>query len=195
MLGAPDEKRLGDWDRVSSGGRLPRRIVVSGDTGSGKTTLARRLAGLTGAPHIELDALFHGPNWTPADDETFRSLVLERTAGGAWVIDGNYRAVRDLTWGRADLVVWLDYPIWRTGWRLFWRTLRRRARREELWNGNRESLRTHFLTKDSLFLWLLQSHGRHRRTFPAEWAQMPHLRVVRIKSPTALKRWLASVAP
>jgi adenylate kinase family enzyme len=175
--------------------RLPRRIVVSGDTGSGKTTLARRLAAIAGAPHVELDSLYHGPNWTPADDETFRARLLERTVGGAWVVDGNYRVVRDLTWGRADLVVWLDYPIWRTGWRLFWRVLRRGVRREELWNGNRESLRSHFLSKESLFLWLWKTHGVHRREYPPQFRQFSPLRVVRIRSPRELERWLASVAP
>jgi hypothetical protein len=71
--------------------------------------------------------------------------------------------------------------------------MRRGIRREELWNGNRESLRSHFMSKDSLFLWLLKVHGQHRREYPPQFAQWPALRVVRIRSPRALKRWLASV--
>jgi adenylate kinase family enzyme len=172
--------------------RLPPRIAISGDTGSGKTTLARRLARMTGAVHVELDSLYHGPNWTPADDETFRARVLERTDVPSWVTDGNYRAVRDLTWGRADLLIWLDYPIWRTAWRLFWRSLRRGIRREELWNGNREDLRTQFLTKDSLFVWLGKTHRRHRRQYPEIFATFPGLKVVHIRSPRQLEHWLGS---
>ena len=30
---------------------------------SGKTSLARRLAAELNVPHVELDALHHGPNW------------------------------------------------------------------------------------------------------------------------------------
>jgi len=29
------------------------------------------------APHIELDAIFHQPKWTPIDDDTFRARVTE----------------------------------------------------------------------------------------------------------------------
>ncbi len=35
----------------------PRRILVAGTAGAGKTTLARRVAALLGLPHIEIDAL------------------------------------------------------------------------------------------------------------------------------------------
>ena len=47
------------------------RIVVVGVTGLGKTTIARQLASLFYLPHIELDALYWEPNWTPAPVEEF----------------------------------------------------------------------------------------------------------------------------
>jgi adenylate kinase family enzyme len=172
---------------------LPKRIALAGSTSSGKTTLARRLSAITGAPHIELDALFHGPNWTPTSD--FRERVAEATSGDAWITDGNYAAARDLTWARADLIVWLDYDLPRILWRLTERTFRRRWKNEELWNGNRESLRGHFFSKQSLYLWALQTHHRHRREYPRHFAAYPGVRVVRIRSPQQLERWLAPVAP
>jgi hypothetical protein len=110
------------------------------------------------------------------------------------VSDGNYRATRDLTWGRAELIVWLDYPLHVVMRQLFWRTMRRWRRREVLWNGNRESLRTHFMTRNSLFLWALRSWWRHRRTYPGQLAgEYRHVPVVRIRSPHDLDRWLASL--
>src|SRR5438067_1696786 len=65
----------------------PRRIVVVGTTGSGKTTTARRIAQIIGAPHVELDALHWESNWTEADTETFRRRIVDATAGERWVVD------------------------------------------------------------------------------------------------------------
>ncbi len=54
-------------------GQGPMRVLVAGTSGAGKTTVARRVAVLIDIPHIEIDALFHGPSWTPQD--TFESEV------------------------------------------------------------------------------------------------------------------------
>jgi len=88
-----------------------QRISVVGTTGSGKTTLSERLARCLGVPHVELDALHWGPNWTELDPETFRAKVARIVQCDAWVIDGNYNAVRELVWERAQAVVWLDYGL------------------------------------------------------------------------------------
>src|ERR1019366_5741404 len=72
------------------------RISVIGTSGSGKTTLARAIAEHLNIPHIELDALHWGPNWTSAQRDDFRNRVAAAIAAPAWVSCGNYRAVRDL---------------------------------------------------------------------------------------------------
>ena len=87
------------------------RIVVVGVTGSGKTTLARQLAERFGVRHVELDGLNWEANWVQASTEVFRERVTEATAGDGWVVDGNYRKTHDITWPRATMIVWLDYPF------------------------------------------------------------------------------------
>src|SRR4051794_175555 len=116
---------------------LGRRIAVIGMTASGKSTIARHLARLLDVPHVELDGIIHGPNWVDLSDTEFYARTAEALGGDGWVVDGNYGAVRELTVGQADTVVWLDYPMIVPLWRVFPRTLRRIIRREELWNGNR----------------------------------------------------------
>jgi hypothetical protein len=76
--------------------------------------------------------------------------------------------VRDLLWDRADLCVVIDRPRAHTMVRLASRSLRRAARREELWNGNREQL-TNLLSPDpdrNLLLWSWRTHGRCRGEVP-----------------------------
>ena len=170
-------------------------MAVIGVTGSGKTCLAHALAARLAVPHIELDALFWEPGWQPAAREVFRARVAAAVAEEGWVSDGNYHVARDLVWGRATAVMWLDYPLALVFWRLARRTLRRGARREMLWNGNRERLRANLFSRDSLFLWLLKTHPRLRREFPAELArpEYTHLAVVRLRRPRETEHWLTSV--
>lgn len=167
-----------------------RRIAVVGTTGAGKTMLAKRLATLYGLPHIELDALFHGPNWTPATPGEFRARVAAAVAAEAFVVDGNYGAARDLVWPRLDTLVWLDYSLPVVFARTLQRTLRRILLQEELWNGNRERARTAFASRQSLLLWVLQTHGRRRREYPAFIAEYAVPNVIRLRSPHDTARWL-----
>jgi len=139
--------------------KLGRRIVVVGTTGSGKTTLAGELARRLEVSHVELDALHWEPNWVEAPIGIFRERVIRAVSGGAWVADGNYSAVRDIVWSRADTIVWLDYSLPAILCRLTRRTFRRIFTREELWNGNRERIWVQFLSRDSIFLWALKTPG------------------------------------
>ena len=65
------------------------RVAIVGTSCSGKSTLARSLANALNAPHIELDALHWGPNWTPCPIEQLRDDVDKATAKLRWVCDGN----------------------------------------------------------------------------------------------------------
>ena len=170
-----------------------QRIVVVGTTGSGKTMLAAQLAAILGITHIEIDALHWDANWTMPPLEVFRQRMETALASPRWVADGNYGKVRDLTWGQADALVWLDYNLPTIVWRLLKRTFRRVLTREALWNSNRETFRGAFLAKDSLFTHALRTHKNYRKTYPLLFGQpeYAHLRVVRLYSPKATQDWLS----
>lgn len=174
-----------------------QRINVVGTSGSGKTTLARELARRLGYPHIELDSLYHGPNWTAPPPDLFRERVRQALSRSPhWVVDGNYGLAREVIWPQADTVIWLDYPIIVNLWRVWWRTLRRIITREKLWeNENRETWKDQFLSKESLFLWVISTHGRRRREFPELFArpENAHLRVIHFRWPREAQRWLTQI--
>lgn len=176
---------------------VPRRAAVIGTTGSGKTTFARTLARIIGAQHIELDALHWGPDWTPQPEEAFSAQVIRGAAAARWVSDGNYHArTRDVIWARADTIVWLDYSMPRILWQLLRRTIGRVVSREELWHGNRETVRKAFFSTESLFVWAFKSHWRHRREY-TQRLQAPeyaHLRVLRVRTPAEALRFLESLS-
>jgi adenylate kinase family enzyme len=172
---------------------IGRRVSVIGTTASGKSTLAAALAARLGVPHIELDGVEHGPNWTQIPRGAFREIVTARIAGEGWVTDGNYLAVRDLIWARADTVIWLDYPVVVPLWRVTRRTFWRMARRVELWNGNREQWRRVF-SRENLWVYILRTHRGRRQRFAAFVArpEYAHLAVIRLRSPREAARLLAS---
>jgi adenylate kinase family enzyme len=171
---------------------LSPRIAIVGTTGTGKTTLGRQLAQLYQVPFVELDALHWEPNWTGAPVEVFRQRTEEATKGDGWVSDGNYGQVRDIVWAKADTLVWLDYPLHVTMWRLLIRTFRRTLGRETLWNGNRERFWTQFFSRESLFLWALQTFRRRRREYPIllKHPEYSHLKLVRLRSSRETRRWM-----
>jgi adenylate kinase family enzyme len=168
----------------------PRRVIVAGTSGAGKTTLARRVAQVLAVPHVEIDALFHGPGWTRL--ETFAADVERFSATSGWVTEWQYSLVRGVLAERADLLVWLDLPRAVVMWQVIGRTLRRRLRREVLWNGNVEPpLRTFFGNRGHIVRWAWSTHHRSALRVASLRAQRPDLVVVRLRNRAAVARWLA----
>jgi hypothetical protein len=146
-------------------------------------------------PHLELDGVFHQPGWTPLQADEFRQAVSAAVATDGWVIDGDYNAVRPLIWARADTVRWLDLPRRTVMRQVVWRTLRRGATREELWNGNRESLRN-FLSLDpeqSVISWAWHNHAKYHSRYAAAAIDPAntHLTFFRLTSRREVTRFLA----
>ena len=165
-----------------------QRIHVIGTSGSGKTFTARRLAACLDLEHIELDALYWGPDWTPKPN--FREVLAARLEADRWAVDGNYRArARDLLWARADTIVWLDLPRRTVMRQVTARTWQRWAHGERLWNGNRESLRKTLFTTDSILWWAWTSFQENRDRYH-ELLPGVSQQVIHIHSRAELDRWL-----
>jgi adenylate kinase family enzyme len=176
-----------------------RRVSVVGTSGAGKSTLSRALSVALDTDCLELDSVYHQPDWVPLPREEFRRRVGDAVAGERWVIDGNYTSnVKDLIWARADTVVWLDLPKRTVMRRIIWRSFQRAARRVELWNGNRERWRNLFSLdkEESVVAWAWQTHAATRAKLEAAMADPlnDHLRFVRLTRPAEVRRFLASVS-
>lgn len=175
------------------------RIVVVGTSGSGKTTMARRIAAELNLPRVEIDAINWQPGWVglnAVDPPEFVRRVDAATSGERWVCDGNYSAIRDLLWRRATHLVWLDYPRHVVMRRVILRSIRRAIDRRELLpgTGNRESWRKWGRASHPIrWAW---STWRRRRSETGALLKEPryaHLTVLRLRHPREARRvgpWL-----
>lgn len=89
------------------------KIVIIGNSGSGKTWLATRLAALASVPVIHLDELF----WRPGgfdekrSAEELASLIKRKRIMASWVVEGVFGELATPFLEDAQALIWLN-PGW-----------------------------------------------------------------------------------
>lgn len=170
----------------------PRRILVYGVTGAGKTVAAQRIAARNGLPLVLADELTWQPGWVPVPEQEQRELFATVAAEDRWVLDSAYGAWLDVVLPRAELIVALDYPRWFSLQRLTRRTLIRSIDKKPICNGNTESLRGIF-GEDSIIRWHVRSFARKRQRM-RQWAAADDGPPVLLFSrPKDLERWISRI--
>ncbi len=165
-------------------------MLVAGTSGSGKSTLANLVARTLGLSYVEMDSLFHGPQWTPRPE--FESDVRRFVKLDTWATEWQYSLARPVLLEHADTLVWLDHPRHVVMRRVAVRTALRRVRRQELWNGNVEPpLHTVFTDREHLLRWAWKSHGRTRERVRVvlEGAHAERVAVVRLRGQREVDQW------
>ena len=169
-----------------------RRILVAGRPGAGKSTLARQIATAAALPYTELDALHHGPSWTPRPE--FDDDVLTLATSDAWVTEWQYPQARPVLAAHADLLVWLDLPVRVTMTRLTRRTVNRVRHRTELWAGNTEPpLHTILTEPNHIIRWAWRTRHDYRTLVPEARAANPSLALVHLRSQAAAQAYLQTL--
>ncbi len=151
-----------------------RRIHITGNSCSGKSTLAKQLAAALGIPRVELDALNWQPGWVSlaeTNPEELERRMAEATRGEAWVVSGSYMGFsRKVFWPRVETVVWLDLPRFRLIWRVLIRSWKRWRSKELLWGTNYERFWPNLKVwnrEDSLIWWIVTQQRRKRERMQA----------------------------
>ena len=174
-----------------------RRISVVGNSGSGKTTVARAISDRLRLPHLEVDGIYHQPGWSARPEAEMRSLITEFVDQESWVVDGNFTSlvVADLVWPGADTLVWLDLPRRVVMRQVISRTIRRVSTGEELWNGNRErwSNLVDARPDRNIILWAWTRQAHYKRSYEqrlgdGSWS---HLDVIRLGTRGEVRSFLA----
>ena len=168
-----------------------KKIAIFGNTGGGKSTLARELSRLTGMPLCGLDLIQYQPGGGLRPHEEYLSAHRALLEQPGWIIDG-FGCVQTL-WERlaqADTLVHVDLPLPQHAWWVTKRCLKAPFVAPEGWPENSPILRS---TLNSYrVLWLC-----HRRLTPKYRAyvaeQRPHKRVVQLRSSAGIAAFLREV--
>ena len=90
---------------------MPRRILVLGNSGSGKSTYAKAVAAREGLVHVDLDPYA----WLPTDpptrkpvDDSLAALRGVLPADGGWIVEGCYADILEGLAPHADALVFLN---------------------------------------------------------------------------------------
>jgi adenylate kinase family enzyme len=164
----------------------PQRILIVGISCTGKTTLAKQLHARLGLTYTDLDNLHWLPGWQERPIEELREQVKQIVKQPQWIIAGNYQRTQDLSWPRAELIIWLDLPLWTIYRRLLQRTLTRLIWKEPCCNGNYESWKMAFFSRQSLFFWVKETAQRTRNRYRERLGDTPQM--VRVRSAQQVKR-------
>ena len=161
------------------------KIAILGITGSGKSTVSRRIAEKTRLSLFHMDALFWKSGWTEVPEtEYIRGQAEILKNNPRWIIEGwiNSKLVERIR--QADLIVYLDYSGLRAALRYAWRAVKyRKVARPEL---PPDCVDTFKLRRFLIILF------RGERREIEEALTMAHVesKVVRLASPSEMEQYL-----
>ena len=94
-----------------------QRVSVIGNSGGGKSTIARRLAARLAYPCVEIDTLLWLPDWRPAPVERYDAEHARLIAAERWIIDGlgRLQSIAQRLSRSTDIVL-VDLPLWMHFW-------------------------------------------------------------------------------
>lgn len=175
-----------------TGGGEPHRFSIVGATGSGKTYLARTLAERLRLPLHELDKFRWDATGRELPADEFIEAVRTLTAGEAWIIDGHYRDVRHVVWERAEVVVWLNYPLPLIASRLLRRfTRKRKAAAPAAAAIPRGQPQVTWADRLGRIGRTIRERDEYRRLLHGP--DYRHARIVELRSPRAADAWLREI--
>ncbi len=102
------------------------KIIICGNTGSGKSTLGNLISKHFNIPHIETDLLTFLPGWELRPKDEYQRLLDVELKEPSWVVDGGGSELAIGLANHATLIIWLDVSPWGSLFRVMRRSIKRR---------------------------------------------------------------------
>ena len=149
-----------------------KKIAIIGCSGSGKSTLANVLGRKLNINPIDLDTVRFINGFAsekrPYDD--FMKDIANIANGKEWIVEGVYYNqkyhIADVLWKKADMVIWLDLPLWLIEYRTWKRSIIRIFKHHTKPSGSPANWKTEF-GKDSLLRVLHKIHAATHMHYPS----------------------------
>ena len=104
------------------------RLYIVGSVASGKTTLAKKLSQKLNIPYYELDKIVHqktdNGRYKRTPEEQVEVIKGIDCCTSGWIIEGTYRKSCHLLFELADVILFIDTPLWKRKYRIFSRFLK-----------------------------------------------------------------------
>jgi adenylate kinase family enzyme len=169
------------------------RIVVIGNGGGGKSTLARRLGSALGIPVLVIDKIQFGPGLTRTPEPELNEIHDEVLARERWIIDGFAPwPAMERRFALADTIIFIDFPIWI---HFLWAARRHQEHRDAGPNAPYGDL-PEAPSLDRMFEALWRVHEEYTPRFREIFdGYRPSKNIIHLRSPEELDAFAARVAP
>jgi len=167
------------------------RIYILGNSSSGKSSLSKRLSAVLHLKSYDLDDIFWEKKFTEKRDKKralvmFKALVKKKR----WIIEGVYSTYAKIGVGKADLVIWLDYPFHVVAWRLLRRQLAKRVSLRDLadflhyvWDYRKRPPHPHYYRNES-------NYYKHKEVVDKHCSSKKSCDYVKIRNSKEMERLL-----